>query len=482
MKKKYKPYTEVKPSKYQILDTDDGFRIIHTVRQKYVDIILSPNSIGCYVFKVIEGTKNPLQIPFSTEFSLFNFHGIIDWCASLLQNNLLDYTNFPQKTKAERGKFNGIQKWTKKKTGMAIAKKVAAKLKELHNKIDPDILLVNKKVFSVLGPTHYNKVDKLLTADFIKTNKFWVNDLKNYNAASVYLIKNYFYEEYSYSKKLEYKEVKSEHWMQLFKLDKIGEAKKHLVKTLMKASSLFILQRLTDVRFTRNFTRPIDNKFELFCLAVASQHHNFERHKKSLFDSNKKQWSKALKMILKNQHYELDLRKNKNLRVAISFMLDYDQDTNCKVTGLAERSIAWHKELMQNRVLRELKERSIKTAIPSVPFASNKIKFLEDVGQVIDEGNLMGHCVASYAKKAVRGDCYLFHVDYAGEMATAEVTKDGNISQIRGPHNKDNKASKWGRGILYKWAQKLKETKDNPILDNSVKLSKIVELIDEIPF
>lgn len=89
------------------------------------------------------------------------------------------------------------------------------------------------------------------------------------------------------------------------------------------------------------------------------------------------------------------------------------------------------------------------------------IKFLSTVGDVYEEGEKMGHCVASYANAAVQGNCYLFHIDFNGEMATAEVSKDGYISQIRGPRNQENKACEYGKKILEDWTNQFKPEINN---------------------
>jgi hypothetical protein len=64
--------------------------------------------------------------------------------------------------------------------------------------------------------------------------------------------------------------------------------------------------------------------------------------------------------------------------------------------------------------------------LPAVP----GVRFLDSVAAIADEGAAMGHCAASYAESAVRGECYLFHVEHDGELATAEVAPDGRVVQV----------------------------------------------------
>jgi hypothetical protein len=95
-----------------------------------------------------------------------------------------------------------------------------------------------------------------------------------------------------------------------------------------------------------------------------------------------------------------------------------------------------------------------KTAVPPIPLPNiDGVTFLSTAGAVREEGSTMQHCVASYAKRAVEGRCYLFHIEYEGDHATAEITEHGKLKQIHGPKNQDNKATEWGKKALSKWSE-----------------------------
>ncbi len=64
----------------------------------------------------------------------------------------------------------------------------------------------------------------------------------------------------------------------------------------------------------------------------------------------------------------------------------------------------------------------------------------------------MEHCVGTYALQASRGDCFLFHIDHAGETATVEVSPRGHVLQACGPKNCQNLATEWGAKVLSAWA------------------------------
>ena len=63
----------------------------------------------------------------------------------------------------------------------------------------------------------------------------------------------------------------------------------------------------------------------------------------------------------------------------------------------------------------------------------------------------MRHCVAAYAQRAAAGQCYLFHVDHAGQEATVEVSPFGRVAQSCGPDNCSNDATAWGLKVLGMW-------------------------------
>jgi hypothetical protein len=63
----------------------------------------------------------------------------------------------------------------------------------------------------------------------------------------------------------------------------------------------------------------------------------------------------------------------------------------------------------------------------------------------------MKHCIASYAERAVNGNCYLFHIEHGDETASIEVDYLGRVLQAQGPRNKRNAATRWGTRALRKW-------------------------------
>ena len=113
------------------------------------------------------------------------------------------------------------------------------------------------------------------------------------------------------------------------------------------------------------------------------------------------------------------------------------------IVGLANKAIRWHqRQLALERattVRRYGAHRHVGT--PPIPLPSDSaIRHLGTVEDIVDEGQRMGHCVASYVPEAIAGRCYLFHVEHEGDAATVMVQWDGAITEAAGPRNRRNEA------------------------------------------
>jgi len=83
------------------------------------------------------------------------------------------------------------------------------------------------------------------------------------------------------------------------------------------------------------------------------------------------------------------------------------------------------------------------------------VTFLGTVGEILEEGQRMGHCIATRAEDALHGRCYLFHIDHQGERASVQVSAAGNVVEAQGPHNTENAAVWWGVIQLRTWGASL---------------------------
>jgi hypothetical protein len=99
--------------------------------------------------------------------------------------------------------------------------------------------------------------------------------------------------------------------------------------------------------------------------------------------------------------------------------------------------------------------RLVKTARPPIALPrAPGVRFLDDVGAILDEGERMDHCAARYVVPAVRGELFLFHVRKGGARATIAVAPDGNLF-FGGPKNKTNAACEEAIRVVGAWAADL---------------------------
>jgi hypothetical protein len=92
------------------------------------------------------------------------------------------------------------------------------------------------------------------------------------------------------------------------------------------------------------------------------------------------------------------------------------------------------------------------TAEPAIPLPDVKeIRFLRTIREVYDEGAAMNHCVADYIEDAVRGNTYLFHVEFKGLPATIAIGRSGFVHHVNGPNNQSNEACEWAERAFEVW-------------------------------
>jgi hypothetical protein len=151
----------------------------------------------------------------------------------------------------------------------------------------------------------------------------------------------------------------------------------------------------------------------------------------------------------------LSPRKAGDVRQFVQFLADYPDPHRGNVVGLADRAVRWHRERRQEQMAamrRHYGSATPTTRPPLAPPEAEGIRFLDSVGAVCTEAGRMQHCVASYLDLAVQGNCFLFHMTYKGEEATVEVGCEGRVRQARGPRNVRNRAGRWGKRVLNRWA------------------------------
>ncbi len=165
----------------------------------------------------------------------------------------------------------------------------------------------------------------------------------------------------------------------------------------------------------------------------------------------------AIRRIGTDTNRELHPRQPEDLRFAIRYLCDYPEPYHGTLGGLVDRVIRWHRQAHERqrleRQVMQLGGYHQPTVPPLIPLPSLPgVRFLGTVGEIAEEGQRMGHCIATRAEDALHGRCYLFHIDHQGERASVEVSPQGKIVDAEGPHNTNNAAVWWGATQLRSWA------------------------------
>lgn len=109
------------------------------------------------------------------------------------------------------------------------------------------------------------------------------------------------------------------------------------------------------------------------------------------------------------------------------------------------------------------------------PIDKYKIVMPKEAEELIEEGNVLGHCVASYIEKVVAGDCIVVFMreDVETPYLTVEILPDKSVPQVEGL-NKRSELTEEEILFLNRWAKKkgLKITAENAMMSKE-ELKKI---------
>jgi PcfJ-like protein len=212
----------------------------------------------------------------------------------------------------------------------------------------------------------------------------------------------------------------------------------------------------------RTMPRPIISRLELIVTILAGYQRS--RNFRVFAHATSEQIQKAIRTVSRFLFPDVPLQYNPrraaDVASVVRFLDDYPEVHQGNIVGLANKAIRWHRRDRQEEVQRQARDElgeSTPTAKPPVQLPDIPgVRFLATVGEVVDEGKRMNHCVASYAKKAKEGLTYLFHIDHEGDEATIEVCPQGVVLQAQGPKNVKNKATAYGTRVLSAWAGQFK--------------------------
>jgi hypothetical protein len=205
--------------------------------------------------------------------------------------------------------------------------------------------------------------------------------------------------------------------------------------------------------------RPILNRAELLTLLLAqsqlpTSERNVERLRPFMFAS-RRQILDGLRDVGEYLGQPLVINKMRDVGTFVRLILDSPAGPRDLPTAV-RRAIRWHREECWRNALSSRSDLGTPTHIPRIPLPQeSNIRFLASIGDIVAESVEMNHCIATYAAKAVRGECFLFHVEYEHEHASVEVDPGGHVRQAHGPRNSQNRACEYGRRVLKLWARGL---------------------------
>lgn len=230
---------------------------------------------------------------------------------------------------------------------------------------------------------------------------------------------------------------------------------KALNKTLDKMPTAVSYRQIIRLS-TIQLPQPVTNRLHLIFILCASDHHNWGLHERTVVSATPEMIQQAKEMIHPGR--TINARsKTRDIGNLARVILDYPEPYGGDLVGLAQRSRTWHEQMHGNVDYEYFRGDSILPAeTPLVApqnvnfdaLAEKGITLLRTAGDTYKEHQQMRHCVHTYASKAQRGLCYLFHVEHETEgnrtQATVEVSPAGEVIQAKGPENQTNAACHYG--------------------------------------
>lgn len=363
-------------------------------------------------------------------------HSLIRSVASSLMENWKP----KGKTKGKR-----IKEWAVNKTRKALAKRISAERIRLIEKVDPIIIAVQKSVFRTCGKL----APEVTYEDFYKKDKYYIKDVINFRAAACTAFGQLTLDD-------------GEDWKMAYTTPHIG-VYSSLNKTLTNLPGCIPIHLLSNMKWAY-LPRPVYSRRELTFILGCASHPEWRRGVEPIqhiiYHASAEEITRAAKLLGAHLRNPINLRKTEGVLNLSTYIMDAAPylTHNGNIVGLTEKSIDWHRQAQWSSVGIPP---DVLTAVPPIPLPANKgIIFLKNVREVVEEGQNQHHCIGSYAKASVKGDYYLFHINYKNQTASAQVdARTRQVVQSYGVYNSTNEASKWAKIVLGKWAEKLPDKK-----------------------
>ena len=464
---------------YEIVETKNGFNAIprEIARPEVTTELVLDDENG---YKWLTSFISEIGIPETFSSGLYDVGRLIQVVTKGLYaswkspvHNPLSWEEMDNKPEEEKEKlyvkdsvYYHIKDWAQTQTCKTLAKKIRGIwAKKLEEKVDPEISLLYKKLFSAIGRgIAYKGMTELIKNK--EEYEYLIKDLLTYNAARAV------FTDWSYKIIVEKKDWKS------FIGDVSNGCIRKTISNFPNGIPYYMHTWLsawayafpTDIDLKDSeIKEPIYSRIRFFAYAVFNRNTiGEERNEKFLniiLRSSDDQLKYAVRKYHESRGKKMDFRSPSLIKSAFSYMTDYHGEIgNWNIGGLLKRTDEYHRDIErrnEQRRLEYIKRQEEKyespVALPPISLPEdNNIKFLSTYKDIIEEGDKMLHCVAGYADRALVGRCYLFHVDYENEMATVEVSPEGYVAQAKGPRNVENKATAYGYSILSSWGKGFK--------------------------
>jgi len=470
----------------KVIETKHGFRV-ESARHKPIVVTFEPTFIK------VEAQPENDQVDDYTlrqlENTRFGFYQYYDFSRHIGKCIAADWQR-PER-EGEEGEPTWLRPWKAKKETCFIGKEVHHLWQQALKRIDPVVLAAHRQVFAACG----RQCCDLIMDRELYRYPYIAGDIGQYRAAAIAAMNVYHLARqaaerraYHTSEALEIRrqltELRAranragldfglnmsvtenalddhdlddlgalENWRGLFSYS--GQSYRSLNRTLMNLPGNIPHGFVCDLNKTV-LTRPYTERLELLALLFG---HN--RTNNPVFaHARAPQVKEAIKRVAAHLGDELSARRCKDVKTAVGFLADFPERHTGNVVGLADKAIVWHRAGLQENRDREIAELGAETKalMPPIPLPETPgVTFLDTVGAICQEGADMGHCVGSYASRAVKGVYFLFHVEHDGDRATIQVDYQGGVVQAHGPRNQSNGAARWGRRVLRQWGRQFPE-------------------------
>lgn len=346
-----------------------------------------------------------------------------------------------------------IRLWAQKQTQKALGRRLHQQWKRLIARVDPRILGVQRAVFA----TSFRAPQLLHDVSLYAQNDF-VRDIQQYRAAAHLVDITSQYAEtplLHVPRSVECLSALND-WQEAYAVE--GKRYRSLSRTLMNLPGNMPSGVVATLRRV-HLERPITDRLELLTLLLARQESfqpiGYPQNWTRLFQHVRRaEILAAMSMVSQAIRVRLSPRRTRDIFTFVSYLLDYPEPFTGRLRGVTRRAIRWHAHNIAGEMSAFDNQQAV--SLPPIDLPSNPaVRFLSTVGDIREEAARMQHCVASYAKKAMDGGCYLFHIEHAGHEATVEVASNGRVRQSCGPRNTRNVATVFGQKVLHQWAATL---------------------------